>query len=123
MDEPQFITIPLAEYQQLIAIAQEISTLREQIDYLQEKYARDIAEDRRRITALEKIEPQPMQRDRGEILKALLAANSGKMLAKDARKKMHLSKSRFSELVATMKDEIDSKPYHLNKNWRVLSLR
>jgi len=32
-------------------------------------------------------EPQPLQRDRGEILRALLVANGGKMLAKDARQK------------------------------------
>jgi hypothetical protein len=32
-----------------------------------------------------------MQKDRGEILRALLAANGGKMLAKEARKRMHLS--------------------------------
>src|SRR5512137_2974439 len=31
-----------------------------------------------------KKEPQPLQRDRGEILRALIAANGGKMLAKDA---------------------------------------
>jgi hypothetical protein len=32
-------------------------------------------------------EPQPMQKDRAEILRALLVANGGKMLAKDARKR------------------------------------
>lgn len=60
-----------------------------------------------------------MQRDRGEILRAVIVANGGKMLAKDARKKMHLIRSRFSELLATMKDEIEIKPYHLHKNWKV----
>jgi len=39
--------------------------------------------------------PQPMQKDRTDILSALLMANGGNMLAKDARKKMHLSKERF----------------------------
>ena len=68
-------------------------------------------------------EPQPLQKDRGEILRALLAANGGKMLATDARKKMHLSRSRFSELLATIKDEIEARPYHLNKSWQVLVLR
>jgi uncharacterized membrane protein len=68
-------------------------------------------------------EPQPLQRDRGEILRALLVANGGKMLATDARKKMHLSRSRFSRLLATMKDGIEIKPYHLNKSWQVLALR
>jgi uncharacterized membrane protein len=68
-------------------------------------------------------EPQPLQKDRGEILRALIAANGGKMLATDARKKMHLSRSRFSELLATMKDCIEVRPYHLNKSWQVLVLR
>jgi hypothetical protein len=68
-------------------------------------------------------EPQPLQKDRGEILRALIAANGGKMLATDARKKMHLSRSRFSELLATMKDGIEARPYYLNKSWQVLVLR
>jgi hypothetical protein len=68
-------------------------------------------------------EPQPMQKDRGEILRALLAANGGKMLRSQARKKMHLSESRFSELLATMEEYIEIRPYHLNESWKVLSLR
>jgi uncharacterized coiled-coil protein SlyX len=82
----------------------------------------DIAHDRQRIAKLERVEPQPMQKDRGEILRALIVANGGKMLATEARKKMHLSRSRFSELLATVKDEIEVKPYHLNKSWKVLVL-
>ena len=68
-------------------------------------------------------EPQPLQKDRGEILRALLAANGGKMLAKDARKKMHLIKPRFSELLATMKNDIEVRPYNLKKNQKVLVLK
>jgi hypothetical protein len=64
-----------------------------------------------------------MQKDRGEILRALLVANGGKMLAKDARQKMHLSRSRFSELLTTMQGDIEVKPYHLNKRQNVLVLR
>ena len=67
-------------------------------------------------------EPQPLQKDRSEILRALLAANGGKMLATDARKKMHLSRQTFSELLSKMKDDIEAKPYHLNKSWKVLVL-
>lgn len=67
--------------------------------------------------------PQPLQKDRGEILRALLAANGGKMLAKEARQKMHLIKPRFSELLATMKDDIEIKPYYLRKNQKVLVLK
>lgn len=68
-------------------------------------------------------EPQPLQRDRGEILRALLAANGGKMLAKDARQKMHLIKPRFSELLATMKDQIEIKPYHLDRRHDIIILK
>jgi hypothetical protein len=67
--------------------------------------------------------PQPLQRDRGEILRALLAANNGKMLLKEARQKMRLNKPRFSELLATMGDYIETKPYHLNKSAKVLILK
>jgi hypothetical protein len=67
-------------------------------------------------------EPQPMQRDRGEILRALIVTNGGKMLAKDARQKMHLSKSRFSELLGTMKGTIESRPSYLNKRQNILVL-
>jgi hypothetical protein len=83
----------------------------------------DIAYDRQRLARLERVEPQPLQRDRGDILRALLAANGGKMLAKDARQKMHLIKPRFSELLATMKGDIEIKPYHLKKNQKVLVLK
>jgi hypothetical protein len=75
------------------------------------------------LRATIKKDPQPLQKDRGEILRALIAANGGKMLAKDARKKMHLNKPRFSELMATIGDYIDTKPYHLNKSAKVLILK
>ena len=67
--------------------------------------------------------PQPLQKDRGEILRALLAANGGKMLAKEARQKMHLNQPRFSELLATMRDCIDTKSYHINKSAKILILK
>jgi uncharacterized membrane protein len=84
---------------------------------------REIAYDRQRIAKLEQKEPQPLQRDRGEILRALLAANDGKMLAKDARQKMRLDKATFSRLVKTQKDHIDTKEYYLDKKQRILILR
>jgi hypothetical protein len=96
-----------------------IKTL-EEIDVLR---ADQMAYDRQRIAKLEKVEPQPLQKDRGEILRALIAANGGKMLAKDARQKMHLSRSRFSELLVTLKDEIEVKPYHLSKRQNILVLK
>jgi len=70
-----------------------------------------------------KKEPQPLQRDRGEILRALLAVNGGKMLAKDARQKMHLSESRFSELLARMDGDIEKRPYHLDRTQNIILLR
>jgi len=70
-----------------------------------------------------KKEAQPMQRDRGDILRALIAANGGKMLAKDARQKMRLSRSAFSQLIATMKDDIEVKPFNIRKNQNVITLK
>jgi hypothetical protein len=70
-----------------------------------------------------KKDPQPMQKDRGDILRALLAANGGKMLAKDARRKMHLSESRFSELLSRMKDHIEKRPYHLDRTQNIIILK
>jgi len=66
--------------------------------------------------------PGPLQRDRGEILRLLLAANGGKMLAKEARKKMHLSPERFSNLLG-MCDFIESKPYHLDRRQMIIILK
>ena len=126
-EEPAFITIPLETYKLIIA---EVHSLRDRINALEsrqeedsERLALDIALDRRRISKLEKPKLQPLQKDRGEILRALIAANGGKMLAKDARQKMHLIKPRFSELLATMKDDIEIRPYHLKKNQKVLVLK
>lgn len=82
----------------------------------------DIAQDRQRISKLEQVELQPMQKDRGEILRALIEANGGKMLAKDARKKMHLSKDRFSKLLAIC-DFIERKPYHLDRRQDIIILK
>jgi hypothetical protein len=70
-----------------------------------------------------KREPQPMQKDRAEILRALLAANGGKMLAKDARQKMHLSKQLFSMLLVTMGEHIEIKPLHSDNRKKILILK
>jgi len=71
--------------------------------------ARERAIYRRRITALEREESQPMQKDRAEILRALLAANGGKMLAKDARQKMRMSKQSFTNLLAVTEGIVHGK--------------
>jgi hypothetical protein len=85
--------------------------------------ARDIALDRQRLAKLEKVEPQPLQKDRGAVLRALIVANGGKMLAKDARQKMHLSKELFSMLIASMGDYLEVKPLHSDKRKKVLVLK
>ena len=83
----------------------------------------DIAYDRRRLAALEKVEPQPLQRDRGDILRALITANGGKMLAKDARAKMRMDKGNFSRLLDTLDDYIDTKPLHYDKRNLLLIIK
>lgn len=89
-----------------------------------DRLARDIAYDRQRLTKLETSpDPTPSQKDRAEILRALLAANGGKMPEKDARKKMHLSKAQFSQLLASMQDSIEKKPYHLDKRQKILQMK
>jgi hypothetical protein len=139
-EEPVFI-LTSGQLQDLITQAvqpfqDELSDLKATVAHLQEditvlgstqeqdttRICVDIAHDRQRISRLERVEPQPMQKDRGEILRALLAANGGKMLAKDARQKMRLSKSRFSELLGIMKDTIESRPSRLNKRQNILVL-
>ena len=67
-------------------------------------------------------EPQPMQKGRAEITRALLVANGGKMLAKEARKKLHLSKERFSNLLLIC-DFIERKQYHLDRRQDVIILK
>ena len=81
-----------------------------------------ICDHGQRLTKLEKVEPQPLQKDRGEILRALLAANGGKMLAKDAKKKMHLTKNRFSELLKIC-DFIERKPFHSDRRKDIIILK
>jgi hypothetical protein len=70
-----------------------------------------------------KKEITPRLKDRADVLRALVVANGGKMLAKDARAKMHLSRSRFSELLATLKSDVEIKPYHLKRNQNILVLK
>jgi hypothetical protein len=67
-------------------------------------------------------EPQPMQKDRADILRALLVANGGKMLAKDARKKMHIKKNHFAELLRVC-DFAETKPFHLDRRQIVIILK
>ena len=70
-----------------------------------------------------KKEAQPMQKDRGEILRALLVTNGGKMLAKDARKKMRLDEATFSRLLDASETYIEKRAYHLDKRQSVLIIK
>jgi hypothetical protein len=89
-----------------------------------ERFGRDIAFDRQRLARLETPpDPTPSQKDRAEILRALLAGNRGKMPVKEARQKMHLSKSQFSQLLSSMDGGIETKPSQLDKRQKVLILR
>jgi len=113
-DQPELSSI-LAELQDLKARVASLEST-------QDTQAENQLIQLRLINSLRK-EPQPLQRDRGEILRALLAANGGKMLAGDARKKMHLSDSRFSELLSKMDEYIEKKPYHIDRTQNIIILR
>jgi uncharacterized membrane protein len=112
-EEPIFV-LTSSQLQEIVSRA---------VSEVTEPLYQEIAYDRKRLAKLEQREPQPLQRDRGEILRALILANGGKMLATDARKKMHLSRSRFSELITTMKSEVEVKPYRLKRNQNLLVLK
>ena len=112
--QERLITLSYGQLQQIVEKA---------ILEAKEPLYKEIAYDRQRIAKLEQKEPQPLQKDRGEILRALLASNNGKMLAKEARQKMHLSKSRFSELLESMKDCIEKRPYHLDRTQNIIILK
>jgi hypothetical protein len=89
-----------------------------------DRLARDIAFDRQRLARLEvPPDPTPSQKDRGDILKALLAANGGKMHVKEARRKMSLSKAQFSQLLASINGGIEHKPYFLDRRQKILILK
>jgi len=109
---------------------QELADLRAQVrslESLQEqdvtRLACDISQDRRRLAALESVEPQPMQKDRADILRALIVANNGKMLAIDARHKMRMDKATFSRLLATMKEVLEVRPLHSDKRKMLLIIK
>jgi hypothetical protein len=117
------VTIKRSIQEATASLLQEIKDLRARQDRDYERFSGDICDHGQRLRKLEKIEPQPLQRDRADILRALLAANGGKMLAKDARQKMHLSKQLFSMLVASMGDYIEMRPLHIDNRKKVLVLK
>lgn len=132
--EQQLITLSISDYKnifiQIEKLNDRIAALESQVRVLDscqaedmDHLARSIAEDRQRITKLEEPTIQPLQKDRADILRALIVTNGGKMLAKDARQKMHLSKELFSMLIASMGDYLEVKPLHSDKRKKVLALK
>ncbi len=122
----------------LLCLAGELQRQKDQIEHLEqrivqtiarqdedyERLAKEIASDRRRLAKLEKPpDPTSSQKDRGDILRALLAANSGKMPEKEARQKMHLSKSQFSQLLVAMSESIEQKASRLDRRQKILILK
>lgn len=140
----QLITLTICQLQKLVtqAVEKAIQPLQDEVESLRAT----VAHQEEKITALEstqetqadnqliqlrligqlrevlKKDAHPLQKDRGDILRALLAANGCKMLAKDARQKMHLRKDSFSQMLKSC-DFIEIKPYHLDRRQMVIILK
>ena len=131
----QLITLTYAQLQDLIV--QAVQPLQERIKILEdeaealkafqktyyERFSGDILDHGQRLKRLEKVDPQPLQKDRGDVLRALIAANGGKMLAKDARQKMHLGKEQFSLLLSKMEEYVGTKPFHQDRRKLVIFIK
>lgn len=83
----------------------------------------DALEDLEKSVVRKGPEAKPKQKDQGDVLRLLLASNNGKMLLNDARNKLGLSKSQFSQLLSTMKEEVDTRPTRTNKRSKILMLK
>lgn len=105
----------VAHQEEKIASLESTESLQEDNQLIQLRLINDLREAAREG-------PQPLQRDRGEILRALLAANGGKMLAKDARQKMRMSKQSFTNLLAAI-DGIETRPLRTDKRQNLLVLK
>lgn len=70
---------------------------------------------------LDKI-PQKRQQEKSEVLIAILLAHPGPMPVTDARHRLDMSKSQFSQLLATMKGRVESKPLKTDRRQHVISL-
>ena len=109
------------------AVEKAIQPLKDRLSDLEEAMdlrAREIAQDRRRMAALEHEEPTPNQENRARILRALLVDSGGKILSKEARQVMKLKKNHFSDIIRVLQDrgEIITKPYHLDGRQKVIIL-
>jgi hypothetical protein len=100
-----------------------IVRLQGQLEDLEYRTGLDIALDRQRITKLELPDHiQSKQKDRADMLRLLLAANNGKMLSKDARHRLGISESQFSQLLKTLKGLVEVRPLHTDRRQHVITL-
>lgn len=131
---PQPAVNTLTDYERLLRLEELVETLLTRIDELESKISEletniclDIAQDRKRITALEQKFSAPLPdtelRDhRKETLMAILLANGGKMLQKELAVRMGLDKAEISRLVKSLEKEgsIRSKSSGSNKRMKVI---
>lgn len=109
---------------ELALVRDQLVTLQKDVNAAWDRFSEDISQDRKRITALELPDrTQPLMKDRSEALQLLIVANQGKMLARDARHLLGISAAQFSQLLATMKDRIESRPYHSDRRQHVILLK
>lgn len=116
------ILAPSMESLTLARLQEETTRLQDELNALAEHLSREIAYDRQRITKLEKRGTPPCHQNRKEQLRALLIMNGGRMPQENARKVMELSKSRFSELLASMKDTVEVRRSKKDKRKNILKL-
>lgn len=131
---PQPAVNTLTDYERLLRLEELVETLLTRIDELETKIGEfetnlhlEIAQDRKRITALEQkfsaTLPNTELRDhRKETLMAILLANGGKMLQKELAARMGLDKAEISRLVKSLEKEglIRSKSSGSNKRMKVI---
>ena len=110
-DEVSQLKATVAHQQEDIAALEATQDIQADNQLIQLRLINDLRKDQ---------EPGPQTRDRVDILRALLAANNGKLLEKEARQKMHLSRSQFSKLLDHAHDYVVVKPYHLKRNQKIL---
>jgi hypothetical protein len=104
----QVYVLSSSQLKEIIQEAVERATepLIARLELLEESTTKERAYDRQRIRDLENKRCSPLQQDRSLVLKSLIAAYGGKMLEKEARQKMHLSKQLFTNLLASIDDNL-----------------
>lgn len=103
------------------AIQKAVVPIQTEMDALRYEVNLERALDRKRISNLEQKEAQPMQKDRGLQLVALLALHDGMLSAKEVRQIMHISGQTLSNLLDVL-PQIESRPMKTDKRRRVLVL-